>query len=64
MALSQRPLAAAVYAEPMQFYKSGILASNCSGRVDHGVLVVGYDSDSYTIKNSWGESWGESMFGV
>jgi KDEL-tailed cysteine endopeptidase len=50
-----------------QQYSSGILTGPTDvTTTDHGVLVVGYYIGSgthyFTIKNSWGSSWGESGF--
>merc|ERR1719265_514575 len=46
-----------------QLYTGGVLkASNCCSQLDHGVLAVAYDSNTWTIKNSWGTSWGESGY--
>lgn len=46
-----------------QFYSVGVLDTICSpDTVDHAVLAVGYDSNSFKIKNSWSSSWGESGY--
>lgn len=66
------PLSIAVHADPWQFYLGGITNPwFCNGDLDHGVLLVGYgrgssflvaETDYWIIKNSWGESWGESGY--
>ncbi|XP_027472051.2 cathepsin L1-like [Zalophus californianus] len=64
------PVSAAVRAslDPFQFYKEGIYYDpNCSSEdLDHGILVVGYDSQGeepenqkyWNVKNSWGTDRG------
>ncbi|KAK4746599.1 hypothetical protein SAY87_025636 [Trapa incisa] len=68
------PLAVAINAVFMQTYIGGVSCPYiCSKRLDHGVLLVGYGSAGYSpirmkdkpywiIKNSWGETWGESGY--
>ena len=67
-AISQQPVAIAIEADQRDFqlYKSGVFTGTCGTNLDHGVLVVGYGSDSgsdyYLVKNSWGTTWGESGY--
>jgi len=62
------PVSVAIEADQsaFQFYSSGILSGTCGVNLDHGVLVVGYGTQSNTaywiVKNSWGTSWGESGY--
>jgi len=60
-ALGGRPVAVGIQADQssFQFYNSGILTGTCGTQLDHSVLAVGYTSDYWKVKNSWGSSWGE-----
>jgi len=63
---TQGPVAVAINADQMQFYRSGIDVCMTSAQVNHGVLIVGYGSqngeDFWIIKNSWGSSWGQNGY--
>lgn len=63
-ALGGRPVAVGIQADQssFQFYNSGILTGTCGTNLDHSVLAVGYTSDYWKVKNSWGKSWGESGY--
>eukprot|EP01034_Spumella_vulgaris_P033982 gene33982-41912_t len=67
-ALNVGPVAVAIQADQaaFQLYKSGVFTAECGTALDHGVLAVGYGTqdglDYYTIKNSWGASWGEGGY--
>lgn len=63
------PLSIGINAGPMQWYRGGIanpwrILCNPK-RLDHGVAIVGYGSSPksyWTIRNSWGASWGEKGY--
>lgn len=52
----------------MQFYSGGVANPLvCSPKkLDHGVAIVGFGTDSgtkyWTIRNSWGTTWGEKGY--
>jgi C1A family cysteine protease len=47
-------------------YKTGVFSDktckNSASEVNHAVTAVGYDAQSYIIKNSWGPSWGDQGY--
>ncbi len=58
LALSESPLTVSVNAKQMQSYKSGIFDGCDSTQVTHDVFLVGFTSDYWKLKNSWGQAWG------
>jgi len=68
-AIAVGPVSIAIEADQacFQFYAGGVLDdASCGEQLDHGVLLVGYGTDSnqdyWKVKNSWGTSWGEKGF--
>jgi len=69
-AIVQQPVSVAVEADQssFQFYTGGVMDAACGTALDHGVLAVGYGTDTasgkdyYKVKNSWGADWGEKGY--
>jgi C1A family cysteine protease len=67
-ALAQQPVSIAIQADQKDFqlYKSGVFTGDCGAQLDHGVLAVGYGTQSgtdfYKVKNSWGVTWGDQGY--
>jgi len=63
-ALAISPVAVAIEADQIAFqgYTGGVITKGCGTSLDHGVLAVGYGTESgqdyFLVKNSWGPSWG------
>jgi len=65
-AVQKTPVSIGIEADQASFqhYTGGVVDQNCGSKVDHGVLAIGYGTDSvhgdyWLVKNSWGASWGE-----
>jgi hypothetical protein len=70
-AVSFGPVSIAIEADQriFQFYSGGVITSStCGTDLDHGVLIVGYGTDSETnidywlVKNSWSTTWGDDGY--
>jgi len=67
-AVQKGPVSIAIEADQtgFQFYHGGVFDGNCGRNLDHGVLLVGYGTDSgkdfWLVKNSWGATWGEKGY--
>jgi len=70
-AVAIQPVAVAIEADKQvfQFYSSGVIKSTdgCGTNLDHGVLLVGFGTESdgtkyWKVKNSWGSTWGDAGY--
>ncbi|MQM05824.1 hypothetical protein Taro_038645 [Colocasia esculenta] len=66
--VARQPVAAHLDAGGLdfQFYMGGIYRGGCTGKENHSVTIVGYDSeageDYWIIRNSYGDRWGEGGY--
>ena len=65
-AVNESVIVVTLFADPIQYYSSGIFNGACGGQNDHAVTMVGYGSedgqDYWRIRNSWGSWWGEKGY--
>lgn len=60
-ALNSRPISVTVDASKWSSYRSGVFG-DCASSINHAVLLTGSVGGAWKIKNSWGNSWGESGY--
>lgn len=62
-AVAKVPVAVAVEATSPSFqhYRTGVYDGPCGADTDHEMLAVGYTTDAFILKNSWGAGWGSSV---
>ena len=60
--LNKHPVAVALDAGTWSFYQGGVL-SECGSMPTHAVVAVGFEADNtWIVRNSWGQRWGESGY--
>jgi KDEL-tailed cysteine endopeptidase len=64
-ALNKGPISVSVgTGTPFHHYSSGILNDkSCPTHTSHAIGAVGYGSNYWIVRNSWGSSWGERGYG-
>ncbi|KAF0682445.1 Aste57867_25397 [Aphanomyces stellatus] len=63
-ALASQPVTVVVEAgnDVWKYYQGGVITQCPGSHSDHAVVAIGYTSDSFKIKNSWGPNWGENGY--
>jgi len=64
-AIAHTPTSVSVDASnsPFRNYSTGVVTSSaCGTSTNHAILAVGYGSNYYIVKNSWGKSWGDAGY--
>lgn len=55
------PTVGAIDAEGLRFmFLKKVYKGDCSKKVNHAIMIVGYTEKYWIVKNSWGSWWGEN----
>jgi C1A family cysteine protease len=60
--LQNGPVAISIASQNWEYYSSGTLTCGARPTIDHAVLLIGYTSNTWIIKNQWGTDWGVNGF--
>ena len=59
------PVSVAFHADTLfHSYRSGVHSCPYYSQINHAVVLVGYNSQGWIIKNSWGTTWGDNGYGI
>lgn len=62
--LDNGPIAVSVDASSWKTYTGGVISDGCGQNTNHAVVIVAFTNagcfSSWTIRNSWGSSWGDN----
>ena len=65
-AVAKRPVSVQVDSSTWQHAKGGIITKDCGIKLNHAVIIVGYDKTAKTpywiVKNSWGKFWNDEGY--
>jgi hypothetical protein len=64
MLIANGPISVGVDASSTNFQSSkGLISCPAGGQINHAILLVGYNTTHWFIKNSWGTYWGNLGYG-
>ena len=65
-AVAKRPVSVQVDSSTWQHAKGGIITKDCGIKLNHAVIIVGYDKTGkvpyWIVKNSWGKFWNDEGY--
>lgn len=48
--------------QPFVLYKNGTYTGSCAMTPNHAMNIIGYDAQTWIVRNSWGAQWGEDGY--